>query len=78
MFRLPGEGGDRSIVRWNLRPIIFGVEFQERIRSKAGRNRGPNRVRRSRFGGGRVRKGRSGWEGSVAPPEGLILNFQTH
>ena len=25
-FRLPGEGGDHSIVRWNLRPVIFCVE----------------------------------------------------
>ena len=27
-FRLPGEGGDLiSIVRWNLRPVIFGVDI---------------------------------------------------
>ena len=25
-FRLPGAGGIVSIVRWNLRPVIFGVE----------------------------------------------------
>ena len=25
-FGLPGESGDRSIVRWNLRPVIFGVD----------------------------------------------------
>ena len=26
-FRLPGEGGIVSIVRWNLRPVIFGAEL---------------------------------------------------
>ena len=26
-FRLPGRAGIISIVRWNLRPVIFGVEF---------------------------------------------------
>ena len=25
-FRLPGKGGIISIVRWNLRPVIFGVD----------------------------------------------------
>ena len=27
VFRLPGAGGVISIVRWNLRPVIFGVEM---------------------------------------------------
>ena len=26
-FRLPGAAGIISIVRWNLRPVIFGVEI---------------------------------------------------
>ena len=26
-FRLPGAAGIISIVWWNLRPVIFGVEF---------------------------------------------------
>ena len=43
------------------------LPFQVRIRSKSG----PNQVRGERFGGGRVQRGRSGWEGSVAPPESL-------
>ena len=27
VFRLPGAGGTVSIVRWNLRPVTFGVEW---------------------------------------------------
>ena len=26
VFRLPGEGGDHSIARWNLCPVIIGAE----------------------------------------------------
>ena len=30
-FRLPGKGGIVSIVRWNLRPVIFGVEKSKSV-----------------------------------------------
>ena len=32
-FRLPGRAGIISIVRWNLRPVIFGVEKRTLRRS---------------------------------------------
>ena len=31
-------------------------------------------VQKGGFGGGRVQRGRSGWEGSVAPPQSLDIN----
>ena len=35
-FRLPGAGrGIISIVRWNLRPVIFGAEFSSEPHMKA-------------------------------------------
>ena len=63
-------------------PLIrtrFGPEIRH-FGSESGPNRvksrsksGPDQVRGEGFGGGRVQRGRSGWEGSVAPPESLDL-----
>ena len=33
-FRLPGRAGIMSIVRWNLRPVIFGVGLHREKRKK--------------------------------------------
>ena len=30
-FRLPGRRGITAVVRWNLRPVIFGVQFITRV-----------------------------------------------
>ena len=45
----------------------FSGPNQVKIRSDSG----PNQVWGEGFRGGRVQRGRSGWEGSVAPPESL-------
>ena len=39
-FRLPGRAGSTSIVRWTLRPVIFGVEICSELgaRSEFARN----------------------------------------
>ena len=38
-FRLPGAGGDHFIVRWSLRPVIFGVDLKsEEVCEKLSRN----------------------------------------
>ena len=34
-FRLPGWAGIISIVRWNLRPVIFGVDRSPRTEARA-------------------------------------------
>ena len=53
---------------------LAGPSGKRRI---SGPNPGQNQVKirsESRFGGGRVQRFRSGWEGSVAPPESLDLS----
>ena len=48
--------------------------FQVRIRSKSA---GPDQIRGEGFGGGRVQRGRSGWERSVAPRKVLTVLSKT-
>ena len=43
-----------------------------------GSKSGLNWVRNEGFGGGRVQRGRSGWEGSAAPRESLELKVLVH
>ena len=61
----PGPDPDPILTR-------FGPEKADFV-SESGQKSGPNQVRGEGFGGGQGQRGRSGWEGSVAPRKVLIL-----
>ena len=62
--RPPPNPSFRTRFRPDFDPIL--TRFQARIRSKSGLIR----VRNEGFGGGRVQRGRSAWEGSVCSSSG--------
>ena len=71
-LRTPLPEPDSDPILTRSRPDL---DLKRRISSpnrvEIGSKSGPNQVRGVGFGGGRVQRGRSGWEGSVAPPESL-------
>ena len=72
----PSEPLPPDLVRTRFWPDFGPIRtwnppFRVRIGSKSGPNWVQIRSGGKEFGGGRVQRGRSGWEGSVAPPETL-------
>ena len=64
------EGSRPRLIQTDPKSAISGPN-RVKIRSESGLNQ----VWREGFGGGRVQRGRSGWEGSVAPRKVLSLAF---
>ena len=71
-----GPDFDLILTRFGPEKAALGPN-RVKIRSKLGQNQvkiGSSSVPGEGFGGGRGQRGRSGWEGSVAPPESLDLS----